>query len=390
MKSMWYEIPQISECFWEVLWLYGKWIIEDIHTGVWVGYPAGVRMSEAGSEGRNRLGEAGLEAWEKVLSFPELISWNSLSRSSKRNHGNKLAKCPLLKPGNLFSFKRWETCRVLKCVLDVSRAQQQWAQAISQAWVREQCGFWRILRLIRAKGIVGTLPWQLASNSQSANTDAPPGFPFASFLYNLFLSWSNRLLPHCGLGLSLNIIFTLAHSLLQLQTPEPGQQTQQEFVLIGARLLQHQEDLQLLRDIMWQLWFCMGQCTGEPVCLHSVSVRTLCDSEGPVSETNAGTCGISTLVFLVLKNKGKACTLKQTFYVSLLMDVQALKFDSSHFLSMVLHAWSMLASWPSFLTMLSFPGCIQLLMLCIYWIAAWIFYFIFEHFILRVPFHSSL
>lgn len=119
-------------------------------------------------------------------------------------------------------------------------------------------GFWRILRLIRAKGIIGAPPRQLASNSQSANTDAPPGFPFASFLYNLFLSWSNRLLHHCGLGLSLNIIFTLAHSLLQLQTPEPGQQTQQEFVLIGARLLQHQEDLQLLRDIMWQLWFLYG------------------------------------------------------------------------------------------------------------------------------------
>lgn len=255
MNSRWYEIPQISECFWEVLWLYGTRIIEDIHTRVWVGYPAGMRMSEAGSEGRNRLGEAGLEAWEKVLSFPELISWNSLPRSSKRNHGNKLAKCPLLKPGNLFSFQRWETCRVYKCVLDVSRAQQQWAQAISQAWVREQRGFWRILRLIRAKGIIGAPPWQLASNSQSANTDVPPGFPFASFLYNLFLSWSNRLLHHCGLGLSLNIIFTLAHSLLQLQTPEPGQQTQQEFVLRGARFLQHQEDLQLLRDIMWQLWF---------------------------------------------------------------------------------------------------------------------------------------
>lgn len=134
----------------------------------------------------------------------------------------------------------------------------------------------------------------------------------------------------------------------------------------------------------------MGQCTGEPVCLHSVSVRMLCDSEGPDSETNAGTCGISTLPSLALTNKGKACTLKQTFCVSLLMDVQALKFDSSHFLSMVLHAWSMLVSWHSFLTMLSFPGCIQLPMLCIYWIAAWIFYFTFEHFILRVPFHSSL
>lgn len=82
--------------------------------------------------------------------------------------------------------------------------------------------------------------------------------------------------------------------------------------------------------------------------------------------------------------------LKWPFYVSLLMDFQDLKIDSFHFLSMVLHAWSMLVSWHSFLTMLSFSGCIQLLMLCLYWIAAWIFHFIFQHFILRVPFHYSL
>lgn len=89
----------------------------------------------------------------------------------------------------------------------------------------------------------------------SLQIQKPPGFPFASFLHNLFLPWSSRLLHHCGLGLSLNIIFMLAHSvpILQLQTPEPGQQTQQEFVPIGAWLLQHQEDLQLLGDIMWQL-----------------------------------------------------------------------------------------------------------------------------------------
>lgn len=110
----------------------------------------------------NRLDKAGSEAWEKVLSFPEPLSWNSLSFSSKRNHGNKLAKCLLLKSGNLFNFKRWETRRALKYVLDVTRAQQQWAQAISQAWDREQCGFWRISRLIRAKDITGAPPWQLA------------------------------------------------------------------------------------------------------------------------------------------------------------------------------------------------------------------------------------